>query len=314
MAVAVGEGDRAHSAINRSCHLPKACAVRLPGFVLPDIPFSDLRHRLRAVLQRCRDDPARRRERARTDGQARRGAPRGRRVDRWFDRRGPGSRCSHPRAAAQPRQRRGPRACDERSEARVRALLRRARTCSSRRSSKRRCPGSKIQRVAAVFGRITQPPARTAAERWRGRHLFKVDLAQELASAHRCARGGRWCARRRSGRGGGYDRRCGTRRTASSAPTARGGLRRRVRPAARGDVDRAKHARPGAGAPLALVRDRRKPDGELARVPKEHRLFDQVHGDGRSSRAGDPLSVPVSLLSPALPFWRSWRTATLRCA
>ena len=34
-------------------------------------------------------------------------------------------------------------------------------------------------RVAAVFGRMTQPPARNVVERWRGRHLFKVDLAQQ---------------------------------------------------------------------------------------------------------------------------------------
>ena len=34
-------------------------------------------------------------------------------------------------------------------------------------------------RVAAVFGRITQPPAGGVAERWRGRHLFKVDLVQQ---------------------------------------------------------------------------------------------------------------------------------------
>jgi glycosyltransferase involved in cell wall biosynthesis len=34
-------------------------------------------------------------------------------------------------------------------------------------------------KVAAVFGRITQAPAATLAERWRGRHLFKVHLAHE---------------------------------------------------------------------------------------------------------------------------------------
>src|SRR4051812_47088381 len=30
------------------------------------------------------------------------------------------------------------------------------------------------ERVAGVFGRITQAGARTVADRWRGRHLFKV--------------------------------------------------------------------------------------------------------------------------------------------
>jgi glycosyltransferase involved in cell wall biosynthesis len=35
------------------------------------------------------------------------------------------------------------------------------------------------QQVAAVFGRITQAPAANVAERWRGRHLFKVDLVQQ---------------------------------------------------------------------------------------------------------------------------------------
>ena len=34
--------------------------------------------------------------------------------------------------------------------------------------------------VAAVFGRIVQPAACTAAERWRGRHLFKTEDSREL--------------------------------------------------------------------------------------------------------------------------------------
>jgi glycosyltransferase involved in cell wall biosynthesis len=33
--------------------------------------------------------------------------------------------------------------------------------------------------VAAVHGRVLQPPARNAAERWRGRHLFKIDAKLE---------------------------------------------------------------------------------------------------------------------------------------
>jgi glycosyltransferase involved in cell wall biosynthesis/cephalosporin hydroxylase len=35
-------------------------------------------------------------------------------------------------------------------------------------------------RVAAVYGQITQRPARNAAERWRGRHLFKLDVQREI--------------------------------------------------------------------------------------------------------------------------------------
>lgn len=35
-------------------------------------------------------------------------------------------------------------------------------------------------KVAAVFGAVKQPPPRTAAERWRGRHLFKVDVQRGI--------------------------------------------------------------------------------------------------------------------------------------
>ncbi|MHB8636574.1 MAG: glycosyltransferase family 2 protein [Fimbriimonadaceae bacterium] len=34
-------------------------------------------------------------------------------------------------------------------------------------------------RIAAVYGRITQGPPRNAAERWRGRHLYKTDEEQK---------------------------------------------------------------------------------------------------------------------------------------
>jgi glycosyltransferase involved in cell wall biosynthesis len=37
--------------------------------------------------------------------------------------------------------------------------------------------------VAAVFGKITQAPPRNASDRWRGRHLFKLDVAQEVRHA-----------------------------------------------------------------------------------------------------------------------------------
>jgi glycosyltransferase involved in cell wall biosynthesis len=32
--------------------------------------------------------------------------------------------------------------------------------------------------VAGVFGKITQPPAKTSIDRWRGRHLFKLGIPQ----------------------------------------------------------------------------------------------------------------------------------------
>jgi GT2 family glycosyltransferase len=34
--------------------------------------------------------------------------------------------------------------------------------------------------VAAAFGMITQPAARTAVDRWRGRHLFKLDVPHAI--------------------------------------------------------------------------------------------------------------------------------------
>lgn len=37
-------------------------------------------------------------------------------------------------------------------------------------------------KIAAVHGRVLQAPARNAAERWRGRHLFKIDA--ELQPSH----------------------------------------------------------------------------------------------------------------------------------
>ncbi len=36
-------------------------------------------------------------------------------------------------------------------------------------------PWMKDEKVAAVFGRVTQPPPDGVAARWRGRHLFKMD-------------------------------------------------------------------------------------------------------------------------------------------
>lgn len=52
-------------------------------------------------------------------------------------------------------------------------------TCTVAADFAARClPWFEDANVAAVFGRLTQPPPRTTAERWRGRHLYKVDEHQ----------------------------------------------------------------------------------------------------------------------------------------
>jgi GT2 family glycosyltransferase len=45
-------------------------------------------------------------------------------------------------------------------------------------------------RTAAVFGPVMQPPAASLAARWRGRHLFKVDLASRQNRRASLATGG----------------------------------------------------------------------------------------------------------------------------
>jgi len=44
--------------------------------------------------------------------------------------------------------------------------------------------------VAAVFGRVVQPPATNAVERWRGRHLFKCNAPKEISHHAALATGG----------------------------------------------------------------------------------------------------------------------------
>lgn len=51
-------------------------------------------------------------------------------------------------------------------------------------------------RVAAVFGCVTQPPPRTVADRWRGRHLFKPAPPPDAVRGALLATGA--CALRRS--------------------------------------------------------------------------------------------------------------------
>ena len=44
----------------------------------------------------------------------------------------------------------------------------------------RALPPFQAPQLAALFGACAQPPAQTVVERWRGRHLFKIDLPETL--------------------------------------------------------------------------------------------------------------------------------------
>ena len=158
--------------------------------------------------------------------------------------------------------------------------------------------------VAAVFGRITQPAAGSVAERWRGRHLFKVDLAQEPQRKSSLSTWGTLVRASSVARVGGYDRRL--------RHTEDGDLGRRLL-AANFDVvyDPAlevksiavntlgqvleRHWRWYAGAhPSVSWREYRK---SIAYSIKCMAMDDL--------RARDPLSVPVSLLTPHYHLVRS---------
>jgi glycosyltransferase involved in cell wall biosynthesis len=60
-------------------------------------------------------------------------------------------------------------------------------------------------RVAAVFGVFRQGPARSAAERWRGRHLFKLDVARVAQRDALLATSGALVRRAAVEAAGGYD-------------------------------------------------------------------------------------------------------------
>jgi glycosyltransferase involved in cell wall biosynthesis len=61
------------------------------------------------------------------------------------------------------------------------------------------------EHVAAVVGRITQLPGRTVVERWRGRHLFKLDVASEARHRSPLSTGGTMVRAAAVRAVGGYD-------------------------------------------------------------------------------------------------------------
>jgi glycosyltransferase involved in cell wall biosynthesis len=159
-------------------------------------------------------------------------------------------------------------------------------------------------RVAAVFGRITQPPAATLAERWRGRHLFKVDAVQALRRRTLLCTWGTLVRASAVRRVGGYDRRLrhtedgelGIRLLAADFDVVYDPALT-VTSIAPNTVAQVleRHWRWYAGAtPSASWREYRKSIAYSIKCMAKDDL-----------RAGDPLCVPLSLLSPHYHLWRS---------
>ena len=160
-------------------------------------------------------------------------------------------------------------------------------------------------RVAAVFGRITQPPAGSLAERWRGRHLFKVDAAQESRRRTSLCTWGTLVRASAVERVGGYDRQL------RHTEDAELGVRLLA-----GDFDVVydpaltvtsiapntvaqvleRHWRWYAGAtPSASWREYRKSIAYSIKCMAKDDL-----------RAGDPTAVLISLVAPHYQAWKSW--------
>jgi len=159
-------------------------------------------------------------------------------------------------------------------------------------------------RVAAVFGRITQPPARTAADRWRARHLFKIDLVQEgRRGASLCT----WGALMRASAAraaGGYDPRLRQSEDADlGARLLKGGF----------DVvfdPQLVVTAVGSNTPRQVLERywRWNATGEaltwyqyLRQVAHSVRVLAR-----QDLAANDPAAVPISLVAPHYQAWKSW--------
>jgi glycosyltransferase involved in cell wall biosynthesis len=160
--------------------------------------------------------------------------------------------------------------------------------------------------VAAVFGRITQARATSVAERWRGRHLFKIDRVHEPVRRQSLCTWGTLVRASAVQQVGGYDRRLrhtedgelGSRLLAANLDVVFDPQLEVTSIAANtlGQVLE-RHWRWYAGThPSASWREYRK---SIAYSIKCMAMDDL--------RDGDLLSVPVSLLTPHYHFWRSLR-------
>lgn len=159
--------------------------------------------------------------------------------------------------------------------------------------------------VAGVFGRIWQDHATCLADRWRGRHLFKVS---ELMGVRHQAVLSTWgCVMRKSAvmAVGNYDRalrhtedvELGSRLTGKNYDVVFDPdlhVISRVTNSMGQVLERYWRWNAGVREEVSLARYARQVSYSLKILAL------------RDLREGDPLSVPVSLFSPHYQFWKSW--------
>jgi cellulose synthase/poly-beta-1,6-N-acetylglucosamine synthase-like glycosyltransferase len=160
-------------------------------------------------------------------------------------------------------------------------------------------------KVAGVFGRIWQDRATCLPDRWRGRHLFKVQ--EPMAVKHGALLSTWGCVLRRSAviQAGNFDRKL--RHTEDAE------LGRRLLNAGFDVIlDPELHVISGVTNSVGQVLERywrwyagTDEQVSLGRYAKQIWYATKVMAL-QDLRDGDPLSVPVSLFSPHYQFWKSW--------
>ncbi|WP_218081030.1 glycosyltransferase [Anthocerotibacter panamensis] len=166
--------------------------------------------------------------------------------------------------------------------------------------------------VAAVFGYLVQPPARTVVERWRGRHLFRLEQPRGPVDRHALlATYGAVVRKSAVLAVGNYD------------PTLRHSedreLGERLLQAGYEVIHDPKlEVSSIAHNTLAQVLERywRWYCGKDETVSWSGYLKQVAYATKvmalQDLRAGDPQSIPISLFSPHYQFWRSWWRSFLR--
>ena len=163
--------------------------------------------------------------------------------------------------------------------------------------------------VAAVVGRITQRPAGNVIERWRGRHLFKLDQPVAIRRRVTLATFGAMVRRSAVLAVGNYDR--------TLRHSEDGDLGERLLAAGYEVVsDPSLEITSVASNTLGEVLERywrwyAGKDEAASWSDYFRQIAFSLKGMAlQDLRAGDPFSVPISLLSPHYRFWRSRRKSS----